>query len=481
MRKILSIFLVILPLFSVAQFAPAQDQPGTTAMHADSSAFIAWATGCEVEAGPMNIANPDAGVAGAGWPASNAIGVPEGTYGVACLGDGGSATLTFASPICNREGPDFAVFENGFKSGTQWFLEIAFVEVSSDGVHFFRFPAITNVQYETQLGGFATMDPAQIHNFAGKYGAFYGTPFDLDEVPDNPLLNKENIAYVRVVDVVGCIDPQYATYDSQGHPVNDPWPTPFASSGFDLDAVGVIHDIEHFPTPPPTYVDATIDPADILYWIGEGQNEAVFIVNWNEPDTALAWGYRFDGSSVTVKDMMLDIAAADSRFNFVGESFVSDITFNDGVLDLSLVGQWWMYNVNGHTAGEYFNVQTIRDGAVVKFGDESCGILNDPVNYYYVWTKEVAPVPVDTTAVAEYTTSLSLYPNPAVSYTMLGVGRMDNVIVTVADLQGRVLNSFAVSQADEAIRIETSGYQAGIYFVTVSDAHGCQTLRLLVQ
>ena len=39
--------------------------------------------------------------------------------------------------------------------------------------------------------------------------------------------------------------------------------------------------------------DATIDPADIRWWIGEGENEVVFIVNWNEPDTALAWGYRF--------------------------------------------------------------------------------------------------------------------------------------------------------------------------------------------
>ena len=256
-----------LALAQIAPFAPAQDQPGTTAMHADSSAFVAWATGCVAEPGPMNITNPSAGVAGAGYPAENAIGVPDGTYGVTCLGDGGWATVTFASPICNQPGPDFAVFENGFKSGTQWFLEIAFVEVSSDGENFFRFPAITAVQYETQIGGFGTMDPAYIHNFAGKYGAFYGTPFDLDEVPDDPLLNKNNITHVRVVDVIGNIDPEYCTYDSQGHPVNDPWSTPFASCGFDLDAVGVIHDIEHYPTPPapnePPYVANPVE--DVVF------------------------------------------------------------------------------------------------------------------------------------------------------------------------------------------------------------------------
>ena len=64
--------------------------------------------------------------------------------------------------------------------------------------------------------------------------------------------------------------------------------------------------------------DATIDPADIRYWIGEGENEVVFIVNWAEPDTALAWGYRFSEPSVTVERMMDDIAAADYRFSYDG-------------------------------------------------------------------------------------------------------------------------------------------------------------------
>ena len=248
MRKILSIFLVVLPLLSVAQFAPPAGQEGTTAMHADSSAFVGWATSCVVEPGPMNITNPGAGLAGAGWPAENAIGAPEGTYGVTCLGDGGVATLTFRSPICNGAGPDFAVFENGFANAqnqSMYFLELAFVEVSSDGEHFFRFPAYFNGPQEPQLGGMGCLDPCLIHNLASKYPAFYGTPFDLDEVEDDPLLDKNRVTHVRLVDVVGCIDPEYATYDCQGHVVNDPWPTPFASSGFDLDAVGVIHDVAH--------------------------------------------------------------------------------------------------------------------------------------------------------------------------------------------------------------------------------------------
>jgi hypothetical protein len=157
--------------------------------------------------------------------------------------------LTFDSPICNGSGPDFAVFENPLENAQQpgfFFLELGFVEVSSDGVNYFRFPCVSNVPADTQVGSFDCVEPQLVHNFAGKYAPLYGTPFDLDELPDDVMLDKNHVTHVRIVDVVGNIDPEYATYDSEGHIVNDPWPTPFASSGFDLDAVGVIHDLNHY-------------------------------------------------------------------------------------------------------------------------------------------------------------------------------------------------------------------------------------------
>ncbi|MBR3710438.1 MAG: T9SS type A sorting domain-containing protein [Bacteroidales bacterium] len=247
MRKILSIFLVVLPLLSVAQFAPPAGQEGSTAIHADSPAFVAWASGCVVERGPMQIDKPENGLASYGVDA-DALGKPDGLL-VVSLGDGGKAVLTFDSPICNGEGFDFAVFENPLKYAQDtnlYFLELAFVEVSSDGENYFRFPAVSLFPEAPQIGSFECTDPKLINNFAGKYASRYGTPFDLDELPDDELLNKDRITHVRLVDVVGCVNPEYATYDSEGHIVNDSWPTPFPSSGFDLDAVGVIHDVAHY-------------------------------------------------------------------------------------------------------------------------------------------------------------------------------------------------------------------------------------------
>ena len=247
MKKHLSIFLVILPLLSVAQFAPPAGQEGSTAINADSPLFVAWATGCTVERGPMRIDRPEMGLASYGVEA-DALGKADDTLLVS-LGDGGIAVLTFDSPIYNGPGPDFAVFENPLEDAQHpgmFFLEMAFVEVSSDGVNYVRFPSYSNIPYETQMGSFGCTDPRLVHNLAGKYAPHYGTPFDLDDLPDDALLDKDHVTHVRLIDVVGCIKPEYATYDSQNHVINDPWPTPFPTSGFDLDAVGVIYDLDHY-------------------------------------------------------------------------------------------------------------------------------------------------------------------------------------------------------------------------------------------
>lgn len=141
--------------------------------------------------------------------------------------------------------------------------------------------------------------------------------------------------------------------------------------------------------------DATIDPADIRFWIGEGQNEVVFIANWAEPDTALAWGYRFMSENVTIQNIMDDIAAADYRFSYEATEagWLVDMHFNDGVLNLSLVEQMWVsFLIDGQSCWDTYDVATVAPGQYVKLGDTHCGTLVDPVNYIYVWEKEVAAV-----------------------------------------------------------------------------------------
>lgn len=228
--------LTLIQLLAVAQFAPPVGQLGTTAIHKDSSVFVAWATGSSIIRGYQDISNTSLGYASVG-DSSMALGM-AGANGVVSLGDGGYAIVTFANPISDGVGWDFAIFENSF---SDTYLELAYVEVSSDGITYFRFPCTSYTQDTVQVGGFGNIDATKIDNLAGKYRALYGTPFDLQQLSSQVGLNTNAITHVKIIDVVGSIQDAYARYDQYGNKINDPWNTPFASSGFDLDAVGVIH------------------------------------------------------------------------------------------------------------------------------------------------------------------------------------------------------------------------------------------------
>lgn len=211
------------------------------AVYKDSSIIISWAASCTLQKGYADISMPSSGFPTVGDETS-ALGKAM-ENGTVSLGDGGSAVLTFPSPVVNGAGYDFAVFENGFQTSADslFFLELAFVEVSSDGVNFFRFKSSSKTDNTIQIGNGDGMNPKLIQNLAGKYVTGFGTPFDLEELKNTPGLDVNYITHIKVIDVVGSIENNYARRDSAGNKINDPWPTPFPSSGFDLDAVGIIH------------------------------------------------------------------------------------------------------------------------------------------------------------------------------------------------------------------------------------------------
>jgi len=189
----------------------------------------------------------------------------------------GSITLVFGDP-CNPDDPgrirdgagfDLAVFENAFASQVntlagsvsgQMLAELAFVEVSTNGRDFVRFPGLSLT--DRRVGAYGTIDVRQVQGLAGRhpngYSRCMGTAFDLQVLAGDPrvtsgLVDLADIRYVRIVDIPGsgdfldqavefidpCSGPDWACY-AQDHPVYDPWWT-WGSGGFDLEAVGVLH------------------------------------------------------------------------------------------------------------------------------------------------------------------------------------------------------------------------------------------------
>ena len=236
--------MAVLSLSSIAvagPFAPAAGSAGSTAIDKDDAGFVQWATGFRDYLPGGNVDDQ--------WKTpSKALGKAVGdSFDVVTLGDGGRITLTFGGRITNGVGADFAVFENSF---SDTFLELARVEVSSDGTNFVRFKAISLTA--NPINGFGSVDPTNIEGFAGKYRQGFGTPFDLGVLNGTPGLDVNNVRYVRIVDVIGngsAFD-DYPGEFGGPFPVYDPYPQ-VGSAGFDLDAVGVIH-FAAAPVPEPS-------------------------------------------------------------------------------------------------------------------------------------------------------------------------------------------------------------------------------------
>ncbi|MGH8596592.1 MAG: PEP-CTERM sorting domain-containing protein, partial [Gammaproteobacteria bacterium] len=172
-------------------FAPAAGQAGSTAVSKTDPALTAWATGF------VNYLPGSSVDAGFQTP-SKALGPAVGdSFDTVSLGNAGRITLTFAGTLFNGPGYDFAVFENSFSDN---FLELAFVEVSSDGSNFFRFPNFSLTP--SAVGAFGLTDPTNLDGYAGKYRQGFGTPFDLDLFKTAAGIDINQISHIRLVDIV---------------------------------------------------------------------------------------------------------------------------------------------------------------------------------------------------------------------------------------------------------------------------------------
>jgi hypothetical protein len=226
-------------------YRPAADQEGSWAIHMDDAALVAWADDWQDYIPGDKV---DGSFQTPGLATGQAVG---NSSDIVSLGRGGQITMIFNPPIQNGAGWDFAVFENAF---SDTFLELAYVEASSNGVDFFRFDNDSLTPFP--VSGFGSVDTTNVQGLAGKYRQAYGTPFDLDDV------GLATASHIRVIDIVG--DGTYL--DTSGDVIYDPYPT-VDSAGFDLEAIGVSNGA---PYPTGSYTPSTDPGFDGEAGIGGG-------------------------------------------------------------------------------------------------------------------------------------------------------------------------------------------------------------------
>ncbi len=241
--------------------------PAAAAQFATS--VVSYQQGGTAGGGIFNQANVLGGPRGAG--------IHAGSLDVLSLGQGGNVVLGFSVTLVDGPGEDFTVFENPFFSpiGTSnAFSEAAFVEVSSNGVDFARFPssyvgppapqsAVGSLPAGT-FSGLVGGLPVLANTSIGLGDPFDptvsgGEAFDLGDLSSDPLVTSGTvdlgaIHFVRIVDVVAGVDA-----DSTGQLIYDNG----GLGSADIDAVAVLHHTGNVNAAGPA-VSVSYDPAGRL-------------------------------------------------------------------------------------------------------------------------------------------------------------------------------------------------------------------------
>ncbi|MBQ7252091.1 MAG: DUF4465 domain-containing protein [Kiritimatiellae bacterium] len=201
----------------------------------DDDAILAWADKWYEYTPGTNVTAEWAVPENALGAPGRAVGDLQITNGLVPLGDGGTITLGFPLPVRDGPGADFAVFENGMPFGDGAFLELAQVEVSSDGTNFVRFPC-HSLETEPQGAFDDTSDTTAYGGLAGTTWQGRGNLFDLAALPASDFLDTGRVTHVRIRDVTG----DGSVRDDWGNPIYDPYPTA-ESGGFDLSGIGAMN------------------------------------------------------------------------------------------------------------------------------------------------------------------------------------------------------------------------------------------------
>ncbi|MFC2605215.1 MAG: T9SS type A sorting domain-containing protein [Bacteroidota bacterium] len=223
----------------------------------------------------------------------------------------------------------------------------------------------------------------------------------------------------------------------------------------------------------------TITTNDIKYWVGKGNNKVIFASNWCNPDSSLAWGYRFSTDSVTVEKMLRDIDAADSRLQCtISGGFMSSIVYTEGATTLkNPAGVYLMYNVNEEPTMIGIATKKVGNGDIVEFGGYSCGMGDDYWNM--VWTKNIVAVGSPTTDVDDtHGVALNIYPNPAREY--ISVDIEGDCTYSIIDMNGRTVAVGTLNGDKTSRTIDISALDEGVYFVSLTNGNNVYRRKLIV-
>lgn len=230
----------------------------------------------------------------------------------------------------------------------------------------------------------------------------------------------------------------------------------------------------HAPTVTyPAYSSLWFSQNEVEYWVGEGDNESVIVIDFNaegETPVTYAWGVRYNNSFIAAHQALKLISDADPNLDVtIAGGVVTAITYND----LSGV-------VGGDNTWRYFNGTNMSDWT---FNNSLNAPLHDGEWYGVTYGDVSARRPFIPTAAQEEpvagieditATKFVAYPNPVKS--VLNISATSAIQkVEVVNIAGQSIKAFNGANT----QIDLSDINAGIYFVKVYTENGSSVQKII--
>lgn len=192
-----------------------------------------------------------------------------------------------------------------------------------------------------------------------------------------------------------------------------------------------------WPPRRPFYPISAIDSAafyPVLSFFGAGPNTVYLVLDFNEwaPGSSYAFGYNFEGTSITAEEVMTELALLDElglSFNLSG-GYLNDVAF-DVMSELGIGGSpyywstWSATNVGGWELNEGISREMVDGewfaGSYTSWSPATPPSLPEGYVLFNVDGNEL--------------TELSIYPNPANDFVSIELDESSDILVV--DLQGK--------------------------------------------
>jgi len=209
---------------------------------------------------------------------------------------------------------------------------------------------------------------------------------------------------------------------------------------------------------------------DVNYWIGEGENESVIVIDFNatgEAPVTFAWGVRYNGT-LTAREALMLIADTDTNLDItVANNAITAITYNELTATLNETNSWrtfsgtnmsdWVVNNDLQTAltnGKWFgtsfgNANARRPFIPTAAQDNTAGVNNAGKILF------------------------TAYPNPVKN--LLTLKTEDAVVnTTIINSVGQTVKLFKNTSY-----LDLNDLRAGIYFIIVNTTKGSSVEKII--